>query len=104
MFCIKGGGFMNKYLCALLLCTSVLPGAAVAQETAVIRALAGTRLDVSATGSVTRVPDLAIITAGVVTRASTASGAIGENATRMERVRAALRRAGIADRDIQTSS
>ena len=32
--------------------------------------LAGTRLDISATGEVTRVPDLAIISAGVVTRCS----------------------------------
>ena len=30
--------------------------------------MAGTRLDVSATGEVTRVPDVAIISAGVVTR------------------------------------
>ena len=95
---------MNKYLCALLIGTAALPMPAAAQDVAVVRPLAGTRLDVSAVGSVSRVPDLAIITAGVVTRAATASGAIAENATRMERVRAALRRAGIADRDIQTSS
>ncbi len=94
---------MNKLLCALLVGVAA-PTAAMAQETAILRPLAGTRLDVSAIGSVSRVPDLAIITAGVVTRASTATAAISENATRMERVRAALRRAGIADRDIQTSS
>ena len=52
----------------------------------------------------TRVPDVAIISAGVVTRAATASAAIQQNAARMERVRAALKRAGIADRDIQTSN
>ena len=38
------------------------------------------------------------------TLAPTAVGAIAANAERMERVRAALRRAGIDDRDIQTSS
>jgi uncharacterized protein YggE len=78
----------------------VLPQAANAQ-TAVIQ---GTRLDVSATGEITRVPDVAIISTGVVTRAATATGAISQNATRMERVRAALRKAGIEDKDIQTSS
>jgi uncharacterized protein YggE len=40
----------------------------------------------------------------VVTRAATATAAIQQNATRMERVRAALRRAEIEDKDIQTSS
>lgn len=66
--------------------------------------MTGTRLDVSATGEVTRVPDLAIISAGVQTLQPTATAAIEENAARMERVRAALKRAGIEDRDIQTSS
>jgi uncharacterized protein YggE len=40
----------------------------------------------------------------VVTQAPTASAAIEQNARRMTSVRAALRRAGIADRDIQTSN
>src|SRR5687768_9609895 len=63
--------------------------------------VSGTRLDISATGEVSRVPDIAVISAGVMTRSSTAVGALAENATRMERVRAALKRAGIAERDIQ---
>ncbi len=49
-------------------------------------------------------PDIVRINAGVVTQAATASEAIRQNAARMERVRAALRRAGIAERDIQTSA
>jgi len=90
---------------ALLIGCAALPAVpAAAQEMALARPVTGTRLDVSATGSVSRVPDLAIISAGVVTKSATASGAIADNATRMERVRAALKRAGIADRDIQTSS
>lgn len=96
---------MNKVTIALLLAASALPTTgAFAQETVAVRALAGTRVDISATGTVSRVPDLAIISAGVVTRSATATGAIADNAARMERVRAALRRAGIEDRDIQTSS
>jgi uncharacterized protein len=96
---------MSRFVCALLMSAAVLPAAAMAQEMApAVRAVTGTRLDISATGTVTRVPDLAIISAGVVTKSASASGAISDNATRMERVRAALRAAGIADRDIQTSS
>ena len=87
---------------ALALGAASVPAAAMAQPVAAV--LSGTRLDVSASGEVTRVPDLAIISAGVQTLQPTASGAIEQNATRMERVRAALKRAGIADRDVQTSS
>jgi uncharacterized protein YggE len=95
----------NGFLAALALGTAVLPSAALAQQTpTVTQTIAGTRLDISATGEVTRVPDLAIISAGVVTRSTTATGAIQQAATRMARVREALRQAGIADRDIQTSN
>jgi uncharacterized protein len=89
---------------ALALC-AIAPAEASAQAVqAPMPAIAGTRLEVSATGEATRVPDLAIISAGVVTRQSTATAAIQENATRMERVLSALKRAGIEERDIQTSS
>jgi uncharacterized protein YggE len=50
------------------------------------------------------VPDLVRINAGVITQATTAVEAIRRNAARMEAVRAALRAAGIAERDIQTSN
>lgn len=93
----------KSLLTALAIAGAALPAAAGAQ-TIVAQPLAGTRLDVSATGEVSRVPDLAIISAGVVSRATTATAAIADNASRMERIRAALRRAGIADRDVQTST
>ena len=80
------------------------PAMAQVAAPAFTQPISGTRLDISATGEVSRVPDIAVISAGVVTRSSTAVGALAENATRMERVRAALKRAGIADRDIQTSN
>ena len=97
---------MTKTMLALMISAAAMTAApAAAQDAvAVVRPVAGTRLDISATGNVSRVPDLAIISAGVVTKSPTASGAIADNAARMERVRAALKRAGIADRDIQTSS
>lgn len=80
------------------------PAPAPAQATMQVQPIGGTRLDVAATGEVTRVPDVAIISTGVVTRAQTATAAIRANAARMERVRSALRAAGIADKDIQTSN
>lgn len=64
--------------------------------------VAGTRLDVTASGEVTRVPDIVRITAGVVTRAANAADALRQNAAQMVRARAALTEAGVADRDIQT--
>jgi uncharacterized protein YggE len=95
----------HAYLAAVLL--GVAGSSAFAQTPVVapmVQTISGTRLDVSATGEVSRVPDVAIISAGVQIRAATATGAISENAARMERVRAALKAAGIADRDIQTST
>ena len=90
---------------ALLFGAASVPAVAQAQQTTTYaQPIAGTRLDVSATGEATRVPDVAIISTGVVTRAATARSALEQNAARMERVRAALRRAGIPDRDIQTSN
>lgn len=91
-------------LTALALGSAAIPASTIAQTVATVPVLSGTRLDVNATGEVSRVPDLAIISAGVQTLQPTATGAIEENAARMERVRAALKRAGIADRDIQTST
>jgi len=95
---------MKSIMAAALMIGAAIPAAAGAQQATISQAIAGTRLDVTATGEVTRVPDLAIISAGVQTRAATASAALQQAAARMTRVRAALKAAGIADRDIQTSS
>ena len=60
-------------------------------------------LNLSAYGEVRTAPDMATISFGVVTEATTAAEAMSLNATRMNQVMAALRRAGIAERDVQTS-
>ncbi|MGV8930079.1 MAG: SIMPL domain-containing protein [Brevundimonas sp.] len=60
-------------------------------------------LNLSAYGEVRTAPDMATISFGVVTEASTAAEAMSQNATRMNQVMAELRRAGIAERDVQTS-
>ena len=66
--------------------------------------ISGTELDVSATGMSMRTPDLATISAGVVTQAAKAGDAMAANAKAMAATIAGLKRAGIADRDIQTQS
>lgn len=63
----------------------------------------GAVLDVVAQGRTTRTPDVATIRAGVVTQGTTAAAALRENSDRMARVLAALRRANVAARDIQTA-
>jgi len=89
---------------AATLALAVPLAAPVAAQTSPAADVSGTRLDVVATGEVTRVPDIVMINAGVTTQGATASQAIQANAVRIEAVRTALRRAGVADRDIQTSS
>ena len=96
---------MKKILiCALALGAASLPSAAAAQQSTINQTIAGTRLDIVATGEVSRVPDVAVITAGVVSRAATATEALQDSANRMSRVLAALKSAGVADRDVQTSN
>ena len=68
-----------------------------------IAAPQGTLLSVSATADATRVPDIATISTGVVTQAADANAAMRANAVQMDKVMAAIRAAGIAERDIQTS-
>jgi uncharacterized protein YggE len=82
----------------------MLPAVASAQSPAPIQAITGTRLDIVAEGEVVRTPDIATINAGVVTQAASAAQAMSDNARRMSAAVAALKKAGVADRDIQTSS
>src|SRR5688572_13066910 len=89
-------------------CLSLAAGTAAAQSapTVQVSPLGPTSalLSLSAEGRSDRVPDLAVFSAGVVSHGVTASEALGANSRQMERVVAALKRSGIADRDIQTSS
>jgi len=63
----------------------------------------GTLLSVSAQAEARRVPDIAMISAGVVTQAVDGNTAMRQNAEQMSRVMAAIKAAGIAEKDIQTS-
>ncbi|GAA4770491.1 SIMPL domain-containing protein [Stakelama sediminis] len=98
---------MRPYLSAIALTTAVIAATpAFAQDSPNSAAIpAGkTMLNIIAEGKVSEVPDLATIRAGVVTQAQTAQAALAQNSQRMNAVLAALKKAGIADRDIQTSS
>ncbi|GAA3929299.1 SIMPL domain-containing protein [Luteimonas lutimaris] len=63
----------------------------------------GTLLSVSARAEASRVPDVASLSTGVVTQAADAKAAMAANTTQMNKVMAAIKAAGIAEKDIQTS-
>lgn len=88
-----------------ILCLAMLaPAAAFAQASPTVNlGPDATLLSLSVSEQVERAPDLALFNAGVTTQAATASEAMSQNATRMAGVVAALKRAGIADRDVQTA-
>ncbi|HEY3888137.1 MAG TPA: SIMPL domain-containing protein [Caulobacteraceae bacterium] len=88
--------------CVLLASTAVVARAQGAADPA--RMFDATTLSLSAHGETKVVPDEATITLGVQTQAPVAAQAMAANAERMTQVTAALRRAGIADKDIQTSN
>jgi uncharacterized protein YggE len=62
-----------------------------------------TTFNLSAYGETRIAPDMASINLGVIGEAPTAAAALAANSTKMNRVMAALKKAGIAARDIQTS-
>lgn len=64
----------------------------------------GTALTISAEGRVESAPDMATLSLGVMTEGQTAAAALAENARRMNALTRALRRAGVAERDIQTTN
>lgn len=91
---------------AMLALSTALAQPALAQQVGPVPAIAAgsTQLTVNAEGRSERQPDLALFTAGVTTQGKTAGEALAANSAAMNRVIAALKRAGIADRDIQTSN
>ena len=91
-------------LLALSLALGTTTMTAHAQTLASIGATSdGTLLNVSAQAEARRVPDVATISAGVVSQATDGNTAMRQNAEQMAKVMAAIKAAGIADKDIQTS-
>jgi uncharacterized protein YggE len=98
---------MKRFALPVLLAASLVPGLALAQPAhspVPVVAAGHSVLTVSAEGRSLRTPDLAVFNAGVTTQGKTAAEALAANSTAMARVIAALKRAGIAERDIQTSN
>lgn len=100
---------MTRTLRALMLGSTLLaltvPAAAMAQDMpgGMHMMQPAPVLNLSAYGEVKVAPDMATISFAVVTEAASAAEAMRLNAARMTQVMAALRRAGIAERDVQTS-
>lgn len=92
-------------LAALLASTAAAP-AALAQTAppAAESMFRATTLNLAAYGETRVTPDIATISLGVMTEGDTAQAAMQANAQRMNAVLAALKRGGIAERDVQTSS
>ena len=96
----------RKIIAAMALATALLalPAQAQIAQPAMEVAPGNTLLTVSAEGRSFREPDMAVFSAGVTTQGQSAAAALAENSRAMTQVIAALRRAGIAERDIQTSN
>lgn len=99
-------GFPLALAAAMVSAAAMIPATATAhdQSTTPVVAPGHTLLSLSADGRTTRTPDLAAFNAGVTSQGKTAGEALAANSTEMNKVVAALKRAGIADRDIQTSN
>ena len=78
------------------------PAVAGAQATPTVPADA-TLLSVSSQAEARRAPDIATVSAGVVTQAADGNTAMRQNAEQMSRVLAAVKAAGVAAKDVQTS-
>jgi uncharacterized protein YggE len=94
-------GFTSS-LAVLALASVTVP--AFAQTAGADPAFSATTLSLAATGEVKTTPDMATVVVGVDTAASSAAQAMSANAERMSRVIAALKAAGVAPHDLQTSN
>jgi uncharacterized protein YggE len=92
------------FAAALVLATACFEPRLAVAEQAQAAAVQGTLLTVNAMGKITGKPDMATLDVGVTTQAPTAAAAMQANARQATALIAALRRAGIAERDIQTSN
>lgn len=96
--------FMKIAAVAAFLAASAASATVAAQPLDRQTAIEGTLLSVNVEGHTEGRPDMALVNLGVVTEDRTAAAAMAENARRMSALTQALRRAGVAERDIQTSN
>ncbi|WP_062732055.1 SIMPL domain-containing protein [Sphingobium abikonense] len=93
---------MKSALALMALGAAAIPAAGLAQTSVTIAETAPV-VTLNVTESVEAAPDVATVGTGVQTRAPTAQAAMQQNAAQTEKLIAALARAGIAKKDIQTS-
>jgi hypothetical protein len=97
--------FVPALFVAALGMAAIAPAEAqVVSATSAPALLDGALLTVNAEGKTAIAPDLATINIGVVTQGATADAAVSQNTAKMNAVMAALKKTGIADKDIQTSN
>ena len=90
---------------AAALTVVVVGGAAgAAGRTSTATAVSVRSITASGSGAALSVPNRAAFTFGVTTQAKTASGALNGNSAEMRKVIDAIKRAGVAAKDVQTSS
>ncbi|PPT76352.1 hypothetical protein XaplCFBP3122_09920 [Xanthomonas arboricola pv. populi] len=98
---------MRTTLKPLLLALSIAAGTAMTAHAQTAPSYTipndGTMLHVSAEADAKRIPDIATLSAGVVTQAADGNAAMRQNAEQMSKVMAAIKAAGIADKDVQTA-
>lgn len=87
----------KSFLAPLAIVLSVMP--ALAEDAKLPRTLS-----LSGQGEVRAVPDIAMVSLGVTTNAATAKEAVDANNSAMTALLEALKAAGIADKDMQTSN
>ncbi len=93
-----------KSIAATAIAASLFAAPLAMADTAPVLPPMPTTLSLTVTGQSSATPDMATISFAVVTQGKTASDAMKANNTRMNAVMAALKSAGIAVKDIQTSS
>lgn len=89
---------------AMTTATLAAPAMAQAPSPAAETMFRATTFNLSAYGETRVAPNQATITLGVLTEGKTAAEALAANATKMNAVMATLKKAGIAEKDIQTSN
>src|ERR1700691_1999053 len=92
-----------RSMAVLAICAGTLVGLVAVARAEEVKSAPPARIVVTGEGSVRTPPDYAVISGGVTIRAKTAKEAAAANAKLMTAVMDALRDAGIAQEDIQTS-
>ena len=96
---------MKAFALGLALSTAALATAVpLSAQTEVSLSATNPVVDLQINEVVRSAPDVAIVNAGVMTRAATAREAIQQNANQMDRLVKRMRELGIASKDIQTSN